>query len=76
MKLPSKATSYNESILSKFTIILNDLKENRSMQIFELYIRNRKHFKSQLEFINTLDCLYALNKITYGERKEIVKYVK
>ena len=72
MRLPSKFISFKESILPKFIGVLEKLQEN-DMTVLELY----KRFKNQVdnidEFIEILDCLYALRKISYNG--EVLHYV-
>lgn len=61
MLLPNKIISYNESILSKFPIVLNVLKDKNYL-IIDLY----EQLKTSLDiecFIEVLDCLFALGKI-------------
>jgi hypothetical protein len=74
MKLPNKVTSYEESILSKLTAIL-DLLSQKNMQIYELYVETRKQYSSYSDFVDTLDCLFALRKIEYLDNEEVLHYV-
>ena len=74
MRLPSKITSYRESVISKFSPVLSVLQES-DIEIFALYKITRKHFCSIEEFMDTLDCLYALRKIRYDEEREVLCYV-
>ena len=62
MRLPNKVINYNESILSKFPIILKYLKE-KPYKVNDLYQNSRQYFKDINEFIETLDALYALKTI-------------
>lgn len=75
MKLPNKITSYKESILSKLPIILNELRDNQ-VSINDIYMKNERKFESIDQFIDALDCLYALGKIQYDEESERIVYVK
>lgn len=74
MKLPSKITSYEESVLSKFVPILTVL-QNVDIGIFPLYEITAKYFCNVEEFIDTLDCLFALQKIIYDAEQEVLHYV-
>lgn len=74
MKLPSKITSYKESVLSKFPPILAVL-QNTDIGVFELYEATAKYFVGIEEFLDTLDCLFALKKITYSLEQEVLHYV-
>ena len=70
MKLPNKIYSYSESILSKFVPIIEILKISDET-VFSLYQKSKKHFNSVQDYIDTLDCLYALNRITLSEKEEV-----
>lgn len=74
MKLPSKVTSYTESILSKLCPILN-LLCHKNMQIYELYIETKDCYISYSDFIDALDCLFALGKLEFLENEEVLHYV-
>lgn len=66
MRFPSKVTPYKESIIAKFPIVLAAL-EYQDMMPRELYAKTKKKVGSISEFIDVLDCLYALNKIEMEE---------
>lgn len=74
MKLPSKITSYDESVISKFPPILSTL-QNADTGAFDLYKVTMKHFIDVEEFLDTLDCLFALQKIRYDKEREVLCYV-
>ena len=74
MRLPSKITSYRESVINKFSPVLSVLQES-DIEIFALYKTTMKYFSSIEEFMNTLDCLFALQKIRYDEEREVLCYV-
>ncbi len=74
MKLPSKITSYKESVLSKFSPIL-DVLQNGDIGVFSLYETTEKFFYNIEEFIDTLDCLFALHKIIYDAERGVLHYV-
>ena len=74
MKLPSKITSYQESVLSKFSPVLAVL-QSADTGVFALYAMTSKHFTGIEEFMDTLDCLFALNKVTYDAEREVLHYV-
>lgn len=74
MRLPSKITSYRESVISKFSPVLSVLQKS-DIEIFALYKTTMKYFSSIEEFMNTLDCLFALQKIRYDEEREVLCYV-
>jgi hypothetical protein len=74
MKFPSKVTSYKKSVLSKFPIVLNVL-EKESKTPIELYKKVKNKVENVAEFIQILDCLFALNMIEMHNGR-IVIYVK
>ncbi len=74
MKLPSKAISYNESILSKLPLLLGIIKKG-DIQLKTLYLLTRKSFDDIEEYIDTLDCLYALKVIQFKEESGVLHYV-
>ncbi len=74
MKLPSKITSYRESVFSKFYPILVVL-QNADTGVFSLYKATETHFSGIEEFMDTLDCLFALRKIIYDTDREVLHYV-
>ena len=74
MLLPDKLFSYSESTLSRFPLVLKELKK-QPMSVLELYQKVIRHFDGVNEFIDVLDCLYALRKIEYDDAKEVLRYV-
>lgn len=74
MRLPSKVTPYSSSTISKFPPILKQLAEN-DLRPLGLYHKVRKHFADVNEFVETLDCLYALGQIDLLYPEEVLHYV-
>lgn len=74
MLLPNKLYSYNESIISKFPIVLQILRKS-PCGVSELYIKLQREVTGTTEFMDILDCLYALGKVKYDEEAEVLKYV-
>jgi len=74
MKLPNKVTSYKESVLGKLTVLL-DILSAKDSSLIELYLNTKQHFSDTSEFIDTVDCLFALNKLEYNEDLEVLHYV-
>ena len=72
MKFPNKVTSYKDSTLSKFPIVLGKIKI-KDYPVSILYKELEDKITLQ-DFIDVLDCLFVLNQITL--RKEIIHYVK
>lgn len=74
MRFPNKVISYKESILSKFTVLL-DVLSSKDMSLIELYYDTQKSFFDMWEFIDAIDCLFMLNKIEYNEDLGVLHYV-
>lgn len=64
MLLPDKLFSYNESTLSKLPLVMKELRK-QPMGVHELYQKVISNMDGVNEFIDVLDCLYALQKIEY-----------
>ena len=75
MKFPSKFISYKDSVFSKFPILLKALEE-RDLSVKELYrkVRRDANLSNMQEYLDVLDCLFALGKITLEE--EVLHYVE
>lgn len=73
MLLPNKLYSYNESILSRFPVVLKELKK-QPMGVHELYQTVIDKLDGVNEFIDVLDCLYALHKIEYDDIEGVLRY--
>lgn len=75
MKLPNKLFSYNESVISKFPFVLEKVYEKENISIMELYHSIYTKFEDISEFLQVLDCLYALGKIEYESNLGRISYV-
>ena len=75
MRLPNKLYSYHESILSKFPVVLRALRE-RDFTVGDLYLYVRNYIVDASEYLQIIDCLYALNRIDYDEEGEVLTYVE
>ena len=62
MKFPSKVTPYKESIIAKFPVVLGKL-EKKDMSPSELYKSVKRQVTDIREFMDIMDCLYALKKV-------------
>lgn len=74
MRFPSKVTSFNESIISKFPMIFKEL-ESGDLSPSELYKKIKNKIDGVQEFVEIIVCLYTLNKIEFTEG-EVLRYVK
>lgn len=75
MKLPNKVTSYQESILSKLPVLLDEV-IIKDLSLMELYCSTKKYFSDTVEFIEAIDCLFALKKLEYDEDLGVLRYVE
>ena len=75
MRFPNKVINYHESVMSKFPIILSFVKQ-KEYNIFKLYDYTKKYFENIDEYVEVLDCLFALNKIRLNEKTRSISYVK
>ena len=71
MKLPSKVTSYKESVISKFPIVLESLSYSNETPR-QLYEKEKQKFND----INELDALFLLGKVGYDDVLGELYYVK
>ena len=71
MILPNKLFSYNQSALAKMPIFLHTLDKPQTPK--ELYRNMHNVISNPLEFMDVLDCLYALGKIEIDQEGKIYK---
>lgn len=71
MKLPNKIISYKESVLSRFPLILSTLSA-APMGVYELYELLKDSFTGIEEYMDTLDCLYALQKVALDDESGVI----
>ena len=71
MKFPNKVTPFNQSVLSKFVPIIQILQE-KDYTVYTLY-NSLKVKMTVNEYIDALDCLYALGVFTLN--KGVLHYV-
>lgn len=75
MRFPSKVTPYKESILAKFPAVLSHL-QYEDMTPSDLYKKVKSKVEDVGEFLEILDCLYALGKIELLTNEEVLHYVE
>ena len=73
MIFPNKLCPLQDSLFNKGIFILRELKQT-NYQILELYNKVKSHFNNILEFEDTLDLLFVLNKIEL--KGDILCYIK
>lgn len=74
MRLPNKVITYKESTISKFPVILSALRE-KNLSPANLYRKVKSKVDDIGEFIDILDCLYAMGKIELIEHLGVLHYV-
>ena len=74
MLFPNKLFTYSESVISKLPIILIEL-QWESISAVELYKRLADRLTGVSEYLDALDCLYALRKIEFDEEEGVLRYV-
>jgi hypothetical protein len=74
MLLPSKITPFKESILSKFPLLLQEIKMD-DISVMELFKKVKPKINGIADYLEALDCLFALKKIELTEQTEILHYV-
>ena len=74
MRLPSKIHSYDESTLNKFPLIL-EMVRVADTSVYVLFTKLKKHFIDVGEFIETLDCLFALGALELTQETRLLTYV-
>ena len=75
MKLPNKITAYKESIIGKLYPLLSTLMP-QDMSIYVLYKETKNSFITTAEFIDAIDCLFAVGAIEILEKDgtEVLHY--
>ena len=74
MRLPSKVTSYKQSIFPQFVPVLEALKR-KPMTPSDLYAKVENSVKGVGGFVEVLDCLYALRVVELDGRNGLLRYV-
>ena len=74
MLLPNKITPFKESILAKFPILLKEIKMD-DISVMELFKKVKPEINSIADYLEALDCLFAIKKIELTEQTEILHYV-
>ena len=73
MKLPNKIISYKESVLSRFPLVLSVLSEN-PVGVYDLVELTKDSFTDIEEYMDTIECLYALKKVTFDDESGVLYY--
>lgn len=74
MRLPSKVTSYNESILP-IVLILVKMLQGGDMTVLSLFRESRSTIRDVADFLVALEILYALNKVQLTDQRGVLHYV-
>lgn len=73
MRFPNKVISYNESVISKFPLIL-DLLQKRDYAVTELFDKIKMRVEIE-DYMDALDSLYALGRIEIDMQTRRLHYV-
>ena len=74
MRLPSKVTPFKASTLSVLPLLLNEIKE-RDISPMTLLEKVRNEITEVSNFLEALDCLFALGKVKLNEQTGVLTYV-
>lgn len=74
MRFPNKNNSFSDSIVAKFPTVLSVLK-NGDISVSELYRSVKGATEDIGEFVDILDCLYALGKVEFIAETRSLRYV-
>lgn len=74
MRYPDKVTSFSNSVFSLFPAVMECLLQ-QEMSPRELFERIYESKKGVSEFMDTLDCLFALGRIELNEERRTLRYV-
>lgn len=74
MRLPNKVTPYSKSVIAWFPSILSSLEEKAMspQDLMEALVTGQANMG---DFLDALDCLYALNKIELTDEGRLLRYV-
>ena len=75
MIFPNKLFTYKESVISKFSFTLQ-LLQQEPQSVSDLYKLLINQLNDINEFLDLLDCLYALEMINFDEKTEVIYFVK
>lgn len=70
MQLPNKLYSYKASSLSFVPVVLTEIKDS-PMPVSELYRRLRPALEDATDFVDVMDCLYALRAVDVSDDGEV-----
>ena len=74
MRYPSKICEYKDSSISKFSVVLEVIREN-DYSVHDLYCAVNSSVKSITEYIEILNCLYSLGKLEFNKDTRRIQYV-
>ena len=70
MRLPNKLYRYNESVFVDMIKILSTIKH--PIGVYDLYKKVKTQVGSIDRYVEALDCLFVLNKITFDREVGII----
>lgn len=72
MLLPNKTIPYSDSVIARFSLVLDKLASGEK-NINNIYKSNKKKYGNIQNFVDILDCLFAIEKIEIDENTEEIK---
>lgn len=76
MIVPNKIISFQESVINKMLIILEQLRRNDNYKVADLFLEHGHKFEGIEEFIYSLDVLFLLDVIDLDTDSGVIRYVK
>ena len=75
MKLPNKIYMYKQSVIYDMVLILKLMSKKPTLSIYELYQQVKDKILMP-DFLDTVCCLYAIDKIEYNNETKSICYVE
>lgn len=76
MILPNKLVKFQDSIIAKAPVILEEISSEKNLSILELFGKVNQYFEDVNQYILVLDVLFALEKIYFDEKAQVIIYVE
>ncbi|WGV60434.1 hypothetical protein QIH01_04700 [Brevibacillus brevis] len=73
MIVPNKVISFQESIINKMLIILEQLRRNEHYKVADLFLEHGRKFEGIEEFVYALDVLFLLDEIDLDVDSGVIK---
>ena len=74
MRLPSKVTPFRASVLATFPLLLKEISAG-DIGVMGLFNKVKSEIGDTADFLESLECLFALKKIELTGQPEVLHYV-